>query len=439
MGTNSPPEVYGQILEHMDVASLTTMENLSRSWRHFINRYPYQNTVLCQLFQQLWEESITPYVNLLGYSPYAVFMYRFKLLGLHELDQGLQVISSSNVCSQIHLIRKISCDYFFNSLLIERKRELVLTHCSQNFGNFNEQSVEMNLAHLKMNQEEIKPWIAGIAAYQHYQFLDSYSNRIQESWMSHFFHFPLHAMSTYRLEAKWFLIETILLAKSQNNSFFDKPTYYQSDFAWLSQNVYLNFIHTQYYITIWKRLSPTATFDSLSKKLLLFAAENHHWEVLPVLIAERDCSVKCDQTGRTVLHYLAKLAVQESTWESIQAILKSLIDQGCSVVEKDNDGFSPLICAIDDGDAILLDFFLGRLKEAEKEEASTQISQVLNKCDLKVGIAECLVKKDFLKEENLKSHPNNDDQILIHLLKDEESDVYRSLEQQSSLKKRKIG
>lgn len=394
---NCPEEVYGHVLEYMDVASLNVMRSLSRDWHLFINQHPY-NRAWDNLFQKLWDESITAYANL-GYSPYDLFMHRFRLLGLPDLDQGLRHINTPNVVSQINTVRKIISFYFFNTLLTERKREQVLNHCSHYLGNFISQFVEINLTNLRVGQEEGQRWMRAVVAYQNYQILDPYFIRINSALMAHCFRSPLHSMSIQRLKAKWLLHEATLLARSQNNLIFNHPGHYRRDYSWLSkENLYLNFINAQNCLTIWKQLTPHA-FDELTKSLLFFAAKNQYWEVIAVLIAERDCATE-DEAGRNALHYLSSFSLEDDRQKLFHGTLNALIDQGCSILKTDRSGFSSLALAVESGNLNLLDFFLDHIKEEDREVAIGQIARVLNQYideydDKELDVLELMISKDF--------------------------------------------
>lgn len=394
---NCPTELYGHMLDYMDVASLNVMRGLSQNWCQFITHHPY-NQAWDNLFQKLWGESITAYANL-GYSPYDLFMHRFKLLGLVDLDQGLRHIHTPNVVSQITTVRKIISCYFFNTLLTERKREDVLTHCSHYLGYFLSQFVEANLMSLRVSQEEGQRWMRAVTAYQNYQVLDPYFIRINNALTAHCFRSPLHSMSIPRLEAKWLLHEATLLARNQNNFIFNHPAHYRRDYSWLSkENIYLNFIHTQNCLVIWKQLTPEV-FDELTQNLLFFAARNQHWEVVAALVAERDCSVK-EEGRRTVLHHLSSCFVEGDKENPFRDTLDALINQGCSILEKDQSGFSPLALAVESGNLNVLDCFLDRISDEDREIALRQIVKVLNQYideydDQEMDVLELMISKGF--------------------------------------------
>ncbi|CUI18047.1 Conserved hypothetical protein [Candidatus Protochlamydia naegleriophila] len=396
---NFPVEVYGHMLGYMSVASLNVLGGVSRDWRHFINQHPY-NHAWDDLFKKLWAESITSYAHL-GYSPYRLFMHRFKLLGLHELDQGLRQINAPDAVAQLNTIRKIASFSFFNTLLIEKKREQVFNHCSHYLGNFLIQSVAFNLDSLRVGQEEGQRWMRAATSYENYQILAPYFTRVNSVLMAHCTNSPLHSMSIPRLKAQWFLHEAVILANRQNNAIFHQSAPHWRNYSWLSNDkdyIYLNFINTQNCLTVWKQLSPD-NFEEYSKKLLFHAATRQHWEVIAALIAERDCSVK-DDNGRTVLHHLSTLSVREDMHEPIHDTLKALIDEGCSVLDLDNDRSSPLILAVEQNNLKLLDFFLDHVKVEERGKALSQIAFILNDHideydDNELDVLECMVRKGF--------------------------------------------
>ncbi len=368
---NYPPENHALVCEYLDVETLTKLRSLNSDWKYLVE-HP-TNGAWPNLYLKLWGERVTSH-SFPSHSPYQLFTHRFKLLGLDSLCQRLAPLGVSHIAAQIGMIRKNNSTVFLNTRLIQEKREEILERCPATLHFFNTNPVVMNLANLGVGEWEANEWLTTEHVYRQYNEIESHINRVNIALVVHFVKTPL-SISLDRLEAKWLLKEAILLAHYQNNAFFLHDTQYRRDFSWLANNSLGDYINTENCLTIWQELAP-AFFEVNTRELLFVAAKRGCWTAIIPLLFERNCSAK-DQKLRTALHYLSKHHVTEKS-ATFYGVLYALMEQGCSPLQKDAKGYSPLMLAMKYRSLDTLAFFLDRFEEEDLEEVIEQIVEVFH-------------------------------------------------------------
>lgn len=365
---NLPFEAYVNVIKHVNIPTLVAMRSLSRDWQRFISDHPYTHSHWHHLFQTLWKEPIPKHAPL-NHSPYELFIHRFKLLGLHHLAQAFERLAVPNIVIQINTIRRVACTSFFNTLLIERKREQILDQFPLN-PNFLNQDVASNLKVGGLSPQEEQDWLKAVTAYQTYHTLNyanGYYHRQANSFSVHYSNHPLHSMSMQRLEARYLSAEVILFRVSQKKETFKKD--------WIQNgNSLNNYMHAEMYLNH-LRQSENVVFEEEAKKLLFSAAKTHHWEIVANLIAYIDCSAK-DEDGMNALQYLSNLSIAQDPNNYIRSTLKALIDQGCPILGSDDPNdikSSPLMLATEHCNLEMLEFFLDNIEDEDIKEALNQI------------------------------------------------------------------
>ncbi|WP_068466301.1 ankyrin repeat domain-containing protein [Candidatus Protochlamydia phocaeensis] len=355
------PDMLGHVLEYADVATLYRTSRLSRSWKRLFESS--MNQAWSNLFQRLWNEKIP---QIPGCSPYWQFNTRFRALGLHSLNQCLLALEEPDVIEQIDVLRRTPTNFYFNSFLLSKKRHVILKTPSIDLANLLAFPFAQNLDQLTLPDEEKQRLANAAAVYRNYnEFNNHFGNGST----------LISRSSSYRdltvsLIGIRVLQEGILLSQSQNNHhvlnnllvLFNTPD-------WMNEDCAKNYKYAHIFLGFWQTIDP-AGYESRKQGLLFAAAKKGTVEVIAVLLHYMNGHI-LDENKRTPLHYLSESGVLDVELDFNQVVdekevLGELIKQGCSPLQRDAQGQSPLMLAIQDSNKPLFKCLLNNLSLTEE-------------------------------------------------------------------------
>ncbi len=409
-----PREIHGFVCEFLDEVNLTRMVYLSRSWNEFIKEEI--DPAWKSLHEKIWNG---PLVTTAFFpTAYQTFQVRYKCVKLHLLYQN-SLHTLPNIVNNVEKIRKITSNDYFNSLMIERHRGMVLNKGP--LSQFAQTAFPLNLKALPLTDSDKKCWQTAFNCYDSYSNPLVQMNSVRPLLDNHLKQAtPIYLPSSFRECARYIVTEISMLCDLRT---LINPDESVVD-SCLSHTVQGNYLASEVQLVMWKILSPHL-FEEKSKELLFEAANRGALDIIGALLQERDCSVKKagegDDKNWTVLHYLSLRQdtqippVKAPLW---QEIADELIKRGCSPLQRGDNGDSPLILAARAGNAYLMSCFLKHLQNVSMlSEGWAQLIEVLEEdreellSDSQIKIIGMALKQGFCAD--IRANENLINKMLI--------------------------